>query len=223
MKLVHSDFEMQIIFEQGIVPVLILESSKLMKEYVEDMLSQLQGKNGKFTLSVDGRIIRIDKEVELIINPFAIDINNRKLIKGIYDKMSSIAVEENHYISTQNTLKAIIAYFMDLFMAIDVDLEVSTKVDYSSLFKSFGIEVPISGNLVEDLLVYLDLTREYQGVKLTVFANLSTFLDYEEMDILIREIAYNEHKVLLLERFSFQEEGGAIKRYIVDEDYCEIF
>lgn len=56
----------------------IIESPKLFSGYVQEICAQSQGGEGRFVLSDGDKEIGISKAVEVIVNPFAVDINDKK-------------------------------------------------------------------------------------------------------------------------------------------------
>lgn len=64
MKLVHPEYTFQIEFQEGIVQKLIIESPRVMSDFVVDFKKQVDGGKGKWVLSDAGEILK-----------FAIDVN----------------------------------------------------------------------------------------------------------------------------------------------------
>lgn len=55
-----------------------------------ELAGQVEGKEGRFVLSDNEKEVDISKNVELIFNIFALDINERKLISKLYMELEKL-------------------------------------------------------------------------------------------------------------------------------------
>ena len=69
MKLTHPDLQFQIEFTETSIPVCAIESPTRWRDMQKEFCSQHQGGDGKWILSDNNTEIRINKSVELILNP----------------------------------------------------------------------------------------------------------------------------------------------------------
>ena len=91
MKLVHPDMQMQIILKEGIVHEWILESPALFSRFVGELVVQADGGEGRFVLSEDMEETKLSKVAEVIVNPFSVDINSRKMLSKLYGELEKTA------------------------------------------------------------------------------------------------------------------------------------
>ena len=80
MKLVHPKLEGQIIFSDEKPCQWVIESPEDFSLYVQELLRQSEGEEGQFVLSDGDKEKDISKYAEVIINPFAVNINDRKIL-----------------------------------------------------------------------------------------------------------------------------------------------
>ena len=78
MKLVHINLNEGILVDAINCTEWVIESPEYFSEYVMELAGQVEGKEGRFVLSDNEKEVDISKNVELIFNIFALDINERK-------------------------------------------------------------------------------------------------------------------------------------------------
>lgn len=100
MKLVYTELEKQFVFQENSVQVLIIENKLLFRRMLEDFNKQVEGGDGGFTLSADNKILRLDKEAALVLNPFNLEINSRKALTGLYNELGKLGLSEENYLKT---------------------------------------------------------------------------------------------------------------------------
>ena len=72
MKLVYTELEQQLIFQENRVNVLVMEHKELFRRMIQELAKQIDGGEGRFVLSDNDKILKIDKDVCLVVNPFAL-------------------------------------------------------------------------------------------------------------------------------------------------------
>ena len=78
MKLVNALTGLNIELCENQVNVIVIESPEVLTEYISELKRQILGEDGQFVLS-DKDICRIDKMVEMIIDPWTIDFNSKRI------------------------------------------------------------------------------------------------------------------------------------------------
>ncbi|WP_419080568.1 type II-A CRISPR-associated protein Csn2, partial [Phascolarctobacterium succinatutens] len=73
MKLVYTELEQQLVFQENKVNVLVIEQKELFRRMIQELDKQISGEECGFVLSDNNKTIKIDKEICLILNPFALD------------------------------------------------------------------------------------------------------------------------------------------------------
>lgn len=223
MKLVHPELSAPLI-EKNIDSVeWIIELPQLFAKYVQELYIQSNGKEGSFVLSRNNRIVDIAKNVEMILNPFAVDINEKKIINKLYTQLSDLAMAEENYLYTQEVMQMISKYLLDLEQKTEHILFLENQIDLSLLFKAAGVRYEIyEENFVQAICRYIKVVCDVLKIKLVVLVNIRSYLADEELEEIIKEANYQEVKILLIEN---QEKSclKGVKRYIIDADQCEIY
>ena len=63
MKLVYTELEQQLVFQENKVNVLVVEHKELFRRMINALNDQLEGVEKGFTLSADNKILKIEKEL----------------------------------------------------------------------------------------------------------------------------------------------------------------
>ena len=222
MKLVHINLNEGILVDAINCTEWVIESPEYFSEYVMELVGQVEGKEGRFVLSDNEKEVDISKNVELIFNIFALDINERKLISKLYMELEKLTADERFYVKTQEMKQYLQEYLLQLEQETDYILDLADEIDFASLFKDFGIKYEVlEENFLERLVRYMRIVERLLKKKLFVFVNLRSYLSNQQIDELIKEATYQEIQLLLIETCARDCIEG-VTRYIIDKDGCEI-
>lgn len=224
MKLVHPDFTLPIIEENSYICYeWIMESPEYFSRYVQELFNQMNGGEGNFVLSSDEKELDISKTMEIIVNPLSVNINDRKIINKLYSELSQTAYDSENYLATQGILADIQKYFLNLEQAGNYMLEMDSEIDITALFKALNIKLEIfADDFFEMLNQYIKIAAELMKKKIVVFVNLGSYLSKEQLEELLKNAAYNEIILLLIENQQKDYFLEDTKCIIIDKDGCEI-
>lgn len=222
MKLVYTELDKQLVFQENSVQVLVVENKQLFRRMLEDFHKQLEGEEGGFTLSADNKILRLDKEAVLVLNPFNLEINSRKALTGLYNELGKLGMNEENYLKTCRLKGELAEYAYDLLSQVDYALEFQDDFCLQNLFKALEVQFEVGGrDFLEQIVTYMDVGCKFQKVKLLAFANLKTYLTDDELRELYEEAFYRKLHLMLFENSVGKElEDEVIS--IVDGDLCLI-
>lgn len=213
---------MQLEFEENQAVVWVMEAPQIFRKYGQELMAQADGHEGGFVLSDGDTILDIKQNLEVILTPYAIDLNDRKCLNKIYAELKALAYSEQHYVETQAILGQIHNYLIALEQDTCVNLSYA-EPDFVQILKAFGIEI---GDAEQDMLSkaaqYLKVAAWLLNKKVLVFVNLSFYLEKSEIEELLREAFYLKIAVILIEQHEISFSVAA-KRYIIDKDNCEIY
>ena len=219
MKLVNADYGLEIEFQEGKIEVLVIESVTAYRDITGMLWNQCTGESGNFLLS-DGKILKIDKYMTVIGNPFDLDFQNRKITTALFHIMSKIGnekVEEKALLNSQmiHLLENISASVNYSGIGFQLDFE------WNDLFKMYGVKIDVSDNFLLRIIEYTKVMSSLCGIFVFCFFNLKNYLTQEELLLFYKEAEYNKLKIILIESF----ESEHIKNEhitIVDKDLCVI-
>lgn len=200
---------------------IIIENQRLMYNCLMDISAQLQGQEGVSVLSENDKVIAIAKRAELL-NQFApFDMNQKSLLTKITARLQEIAVDENHYLTSNELLADWERYLMDLAIELPGNFEYG-RISTDSIIKASGLKIDDTYNSIgEQLLDYIELVEEYEAKKLFIFVNLRSYMMDEETELFFKEILGRKVQAVFIEAYEHPLLNFE-KRYIVDEDSCLI-
>lgn len=214
--------ERPILFSSGQSALWVIESPRVFAEYIQELCVQQAGGEGRFVLSENEEEVSIEKHVEIVINPFSVDINDKRILSRLYRELSQKAFGENMYLYTQKVISVLNQYFAELEQQESYFLTADTEIDMMAVFKAMGVKVEnYADDYMQNISQYVKLIAELLSKKVIVFVNLRSYMEIWQVEEIIREAAHNEMAVLFIEssQKSFPKD---VIQYIIDNDICEI-
>ena len=201
MKLAYVDMENVIELDYRKATEWIIESPALFQKYVHLLNLQVEGEEGGFVLSDDDIILDISKYVEIVVNPFALDFEDRRIQKKLYLQLQKTAYGEEMFIDTQKLNADLQSYIFRLESICGYDIEIDTAMDVQQLFKALGVKMEGGEyDFSEKLAQYMKLMSELMGKKVLVFINIRSYLENEQIQELIKNanalVTYMEQNIL---------------------------
>lgn len=223
MKLVHPNLEGKLLTEDHPICEWVIESPELFTEYVGELVAQINGKDGCFVLSENDKESDISKIVEIIINPFDVDINSKKVLSKLYLELEGIALGEEYYMQTQELLGTIRKFLVGLEQVSLHMFETDIEIEPLTLFKALGIKFEnFADNLLEQLVMYLKVVAGLLRKKVVVFVNIRSYINKEQTQQLIETALYEEVSLLFIENIQRDvPQNRAL--HIIDCDGCELY
>lgn len=223
MILVHPRIEEQIEFKENVINVLCIENKTMFNEIVSDFLVQINGEDGDFILSEKGKELSIKKSVELVLSPFIMDFNSKKILSSIYGDLKENAYQQDYYANTVKLLSEISGYISNVVDEYKYPLEISEEINIEDVFKLASLKVDNSNStLVDKIVDYVELVTTVLNVKLVVFVNLKSYIEEEQLGELYKTIINKKINVLLIENMMISSKIEGEKGIIIDKDLCEI-
>lgn len=219
MKLANSNYGLNITFQDGDAYVLVLENPRLMRQIIEELVLQCAGEDGDFVLS-DNKIVKIEKHLDLIVDPFALDFQNRKITTALFAKMSRIG---NEKIIEKNVINStLVSIIDDISSAVNYSgITYQLDFSWSDLFKIYGVKIDAPENFLVRIIEYMKILFEFCGISIFCFVNLKNYLLTEELLQLYESVKYNKLKILLIESYEADVLDGE-HIIIIDKDHCLI-
>ena len=221
MKLVNAELFLDIDIEENKPTVLTIENAMIMTDVVGQLCELCNSGEGDFVLSEDGKQLSFEKATEIIINPFLIDYNSRKIQSKLY---SELLEAEASYVEEKALIQTLIIEYLDrLIQNVPYEM-ISNELDLDSmkLFKMFEVRIePQCNSLLEQLVEYTKILSRLLKKKFLVLVSISNYLDVNELSALYTICNYNKMNVLFIERHELCLPFH-IRTYIIDKDKCVI-
>jgi len=221
MRLVINEHQISIDIKENALNTFLIENEDFFSKLLFNFYTQWKGNEGKLLLFEQEKQLNIPKEVNLIWNPYSLEINDRALLKALYEQMDAIVNEKMQ--RKQSLEMELISYMEELLLcASDAQITYDSEVAPKEIFKALNLRFFDEFDTLEDkLLTYIRLHLTYGKSKLFVFVNLKSYLSTVGLRNFIKMTQYYGANVLLLESRQREEEVEE-QLYILDKDLCFI-
>lgn len=221
MRLAHTDMGIVIDILENNVPLICVESPQIMSQMILELKQQIQGNMGSFVLSENGEI-PFAKNVELILDPWNVDMNSKKIKTRLFQLVRD-SVEEKLYDDFLELRGNLFSFAEKVLQENPYQISYNTEVDVSSIVKNIDFFVEAdAGNLLESLVEYLKLSAQLCGVKIFFLVNISAFLTEEEVKLLLQEAFLNKIYLIFIEQSMPESISMYKKVMIIDKEGCII-
>ena len=223
MRLGHYFFDSPIDFDTDCVQNLIIEDQKTLSEFIFEMISQIEGETGNFVLIENASELDLTKRLQILLDPFRIDLNFRANISALYSELSREAHGEKNLVETTRLLNSICQHISDLISEQDVSVSISKEANILDILKMLGVgfEKDEEGGILTRLSQYISTCSKYADIKVFVFINLRRFMSEKEIDMFCEFALYNKIPILLVENIN-PNIPSKYPTKIIDSDLCEI-
>lgn len=222
MRLVNVSYNIDIEFAENCTEIISIEGPDIYTEFIQELISQLDGEAGNFVLSEKNDTLKMDKKVEFIFNPFGVDFNEKRIISKAYNVLKDSAegldeLREKINSSIVNILDEVILRSPYDNFVYNLDL------DWNTLFKLYDVRVQFEeGKLVDKLIQYIKMLAELLGIRVIFLLNISTFLTKYELQELCKSAQYEKVNLVLLEQRELELTDVKSRSHIIDCDRCLI-
>lgn len=222
MKLVHPNLENQIIFNENEVNVVVLENHRQYTTFIQELWKQVNGQEGFFVLSEKEKKLDIGKSVDLVVDLFSLEINQKKIITRLYNHLKSYMLE-NEYVQTIEIISKLKQYLEKLSDCLQFPLMYNDDIDLLELFKAGEVKLDVSeATLLEKLIDYISVLQEFSDVRCLSLINVKSYFDDEELALLYRHVQYCKMPIMLIEPAMREVVLKNEKIHLIDKDLCQI-
>lgn len=221
MRLVYPEYEICIELGENIINVICIEHPKIFRKFIYYLWEQYKGTEGPILLSSNNTVLNIEKNVEIIANPFEININQKKIINNLYNELRTITMTQFADIVQQINILDV-SYFDQLINELPYHLSYNVELKIIDLFKMYDLRLEYSSDsLLEKLIDYITLSSQICKSQLFIFINLKSYFNDEEIKYIYEVSIYNKLYFLLIENV-YKEPLQNEQILIIDKDMCKI-
>lgn len=222
MKLIERELGLEIEIKENIVSVLVLEDINLRLSLIEELYLQVQGKDGKWLLAENEKTFDLSKNIEMILEPFSLQLNNKKVKMKLYQDMKLIA-EDFFYTQGLEVHSHICNYLENLTEKISYPIKYTEEWNLLELFKTYNVELEEEcSDICEKLFHYINLTNQVCGIDIFVAVNLKQYLSENQLLELYKLVKYSKINLILIEFGMYKQKYDCEEVYILDKDDCLI-
>lgn len=210
------------LLDDNVVTEWVIEAPEEFTRYVQELYMQCEGAAGDFVLSDGEKELGIAKNVEFLDSVLDLDVNERKILGKLYADLEQLAYSEKFVVRTQEMIQYLRTYIFELEQETDFMLDVDDGVDMSAIFKGNGVKLEtVETGILEKIVHYIKVVRLLLKKQVFVFVNVRSYLTVRQVEQLIKEAAYQEVQILLIENV-MRDCVNSERRCIIDSDKCEI-
>lgn len=221
MRFVHPEYHLDIKMAEDQVNIVVIESPQVFADVIVEILGQVQGKEGLFVLSDREKTLNITKQAEMILHPFALDCNEKRIQQKLYQSISAVAQEEL-VTKTVEVNAHVVSYLDELLTKIPYGLTFDLEMNVSGLLKLYAVRVESAADhLLEQVIDYLCALQSFCHTTVVFFVNLKTYLNASELLSLYEFVCSHKIQLILLENMQREQLQGE-NICILDNDMCII-
>lgn len=221
MKLIHTMLSTELDINSQILNVLVHENPKELVDFIAQLTYALEGEESKIRLVENGQLIKPVNKIDVILNLFDLDLNDKKIVNAITKRLTRELLD-NHAFSLHEKYGEMYGIVAEALNIFDNEIVVNENMDTSLLIKMFNPSVEsVYDSLLEKLIAYINLNVEMLDLKCLIILHAEEFFSKDEIIQLFKHCRYKEVALLLIEsrhRYKIDNEFCVI----VDEDLCEI-
>lgn len=219
MKLYIPQIDYLVEFKAKTYQTLVIESPRLLCRILNDIAEQLQGNEGQIVLSMDNKVISIEKNIEMISQFIPFEMNKRSLLTKITNHIQQLAIDDKYYLQTTTLVTEWERLLLNLSMDMIGNLNF-TKINIEALIRASGIELDeIYDNLGEKLLDYFELVQEYEQRKIFVLVNLRSYMSDSDMLEFLKYVGKRQYYILFIEPIDYKT-LPIEEKHIIDAAQC---
>lgn len=221
MKLVQGKYNLLLPISEDKPSILVIENPDVMTEFVSSLIQQSAGNEGDFLFVNGEKSLDFQKSVELVIDPFSVDFNNKKVLSSLFSNLSRTG---NDFIEKKSDVLQKSITLLEFLVSKEnfIGITYNSDFDWTAFFKMFGVQFE---NEYESLLVklteYLKLLSSFSKCELIVFVNLSSYLSQNDLNQLLKTALYCKIKVVFIESSDILSFSKA-HVCVIDKDQCLI-
>lgn len=211
--------------QENDVGVIIVESPAVFATMIDDLLRQCGGQEGGFVFSQNDKMLNMSKEVCFVLEPFTLEMNQKKVLTKVYEDLAKEAYHSDHYESSMDIFAKLQDYIYDLLDAYpELPLTLAKDISVEDMLKVFQVKIEEeASSLAERLIDYLHVMSVVFKKKIAVFVNLTLFLEPAEIRMVYDYVNYHKIQLVLLEAQNKTLMDQREKCLIIDASLSEIY
>lgn len=222
MRLVERELGLEIEIKENVVSVIVLEDVASRLSIIEELYSQVSGKDGNWILVENEKSFELCKKSEMILEPFSLELNNKKVKTKMYQDLKTIA--QDFCFEQGLELHSHICNYLECLLGrMQYPIKYDEEWNILELFKAYGVELAEeSDSLCEKLFHYLKLINQVSGVNIFIILNIKQYLTEKQLFELYKLAMYSKIQLVLMEFNMSNNILDCEETYILDKDRCII-
>ena len=221
MRLIYEKIGLEYEFCENRVFIIDIEKPEAMREFMAQLWNQVGGATGEIILSQNEKELVISKNILMIMNPFNLDCNEKRLLNKLYTETVQI-LNENYSEQVQKVNEQVVNLIDTASEKIPYSTTFEVDLNLADLLKIYGFKLDIeAGNLLENIVNYIMVMHRICGFYICVFNNLKQYFESEDLKKLYEFSFYEKVFLIDVENNDKCRIPGEYY-WILDKDFCII-
>lgn len=222
MRLIERELGLEIELKENAVSVIVVEEAALRLSMIEGLNAEISGKEGNWLLVENEKNYELAKKMEVILEPFSLELNNRKIKTKLYQDIQTIA-QDFFFPQGLEVHSQICNYLEKCIERIYYPVKYRDEWNIQEILKAYGVEMEGEfDNACERLLNYIGLMNEVCGIEIFVTINIKKYLTENQRAELYKLAMYRKIRLVLIEFDTSGDKLDCEELYILDRDGCII-
>lgn len=178
MKFIYGERELTLEFRENEVQVITIENREYFSAFLQNLYNQSQGSEGDIILSEGEKILSLNKVAEIVWNPFSVDINNKKILGKLFQKLKTVSMEEQYAEICELNAK-VVHYLDDLNLKMPYPIQFRLELDVLDLYKIYPLRD--LENKRKEFIEDIELAQSYGQIDNTVENSKEAILQIMEV------------------------------------------
>ena len=166
--------------------------------------------------------LKLNKKIRIITNYYDFDFNNKKYINELIKNISN-NTDDNILLKLNNNYNKLYKVLSSLINSVDLNFKVDIYDEFSinEILNNFNLSIPSKDNLLDNLILLIDIEKQFNINKVLVFINLKDYLSREEIIEFEKYCIYNNVYVILFDNSKYKNNSYE-KKFLIDNDLSEV-
>lgn len=223
MKIVNFNFEHKLEFKENVITTLVIENQKCFREYINELIYQIEGNDGNFVLSDNNSEIKMSEKVTIVTDYYSLNDKISSYDSKLQNELKKIVVNDDLFTKGSEVISKILNFAEEIGMEIPYTLEF-TEPSLQNLIKFLKYRIVLDNNSLPELVLdFMKVSNWLVGLEIFVFVNIHSFLTEGEIKTIVSESLSLKYNLVFIENIKPTYSIDGEKLIIVDDDLCEIF
>lgn len=218
MKITFKNYNIYLELNRYEKNVIVIENSMLLRKIVLEILNMTQNTGEKIFLSEDEQIFKFKELVDILVSPFDMNLNSKKIQNKLYGNLKKKAYDEMFFEKTMQVQSYIMKYLYELESDSEFIFSIN-EMDIVDIFKSFEIKIEESNDLIENLDYFIKIAGRLLKIKILFLVNFTNYFSKEEIELIQKTAIYEEIILIFIES---EDKIKSNNKIVIDRDQCRI-
>lgn len=201
-----------------------IASPRLFSRIVQSFVDMENGDEPleKFIIIEDDTAINAAKYLLVVTDPFHIDINSKKNLTMLYNRIENrLKTDEELFSQWSNYITKANDVLETVVSELSVDVRFCENYSIQSYAKTAGVEYELhsEGEIPSGLYSLIDIIAEFGSEKLLIFCNIHPYLNQKTWKEIMKYACYTKVKLIDIEHDLREDIGQQEIRWIIDGEF----